>query len=351
MPTDIDPFFHIVARVYRSTDTKTQQELANTLNIQQSLISQAFAAKKLPVYFLSTLFIAYNLNPLWLLTGKGEKKIPYLSRKAFKKYLEETNSAFVTNPGNLEIGEMQKKKSRKNGESKEENKEILKNSNQKISKQEKIREIEKYSHLDYAFGNLPSPPLLPEIIIKIKKNFSSEGLQKFKDNIHLNTEYYKLPVHSYKMTAYTYDNQPFFPTENYVIIHNDYRKDRMKIFSFGNKKSIMTDNCFINQSSLIGIDIDINVLPSFNNQNIKEEEIITIIKPEKKESSIKDTIYVFLMPEKELALARLNYSYSPIKKGVFYADLHFLNSHLSSVRFSVNELQKYIFGKVFWIYN
>lgn len=58
-------------RVRFITGVRTQVELANFLGIRQSSVSDAKRRGKIPSDWLITIMRAKNVNPEWVLTGKG----------------------------------------------------------------------------------------------------------------------------------------------------------------------------------------------------------------------------------------------------------------------------------------
>lgn len=60
-------------RIYAATNTRTQVELAELLDIRQSSISDAKRRDSIPDSWLVTLLKKAGLNPEWILTGQGAK--------------------------------------------------------------------------------------------------------------------------------------------------------------------------------------------------------------------------------------------------------------------------------------
>lgn len=60
-------------RVFKATNCRTQEELANLLGIRQSAISDAKRRKSVPAEWLVCLFRLRGVNPEWVLTGCGPK--------------------------------------------------------------------------------------------------------------------------------------------------------------------------------------------------------------------------------------------------------------------------------------
>lgn len=58
-------------RIKLITDARTQVELATFLGIRQSEVSDAKRRKEIPSSWLVILMLMKNVNPEWILTGKG----------------------------------------------------------------------------------------------------------------------------------------------------------------------------------------------------------------------------------------------------------------------------------------
>ena len=73
MPTHMDgtDFDAQMERVHFITGVRTQIELADFLGIRQSSVSDAKRRGKIPSDWLITIMRAKNINPEWILTGKG----------------------------------------------------------------------------------------------------------------------------------------------------------------------------------------------------------------------------------------------------------------------------------------
>ena len=63
-------------RIKLVTGKRTQFELATFFGVRQSLVSDAKRRGKIPPDWLATLLRAKNVNPEWLLTGKGNCFLP-----------------------------------------------------------------------------------------------------------------------------------------------------------------------------------------------------------------------------------------------------------------------------------
>ena len=66
-------FKPFLKRVYEATPLKSQNQLANDLNISRSAISQAKRNDAVPEKWILQLSQQFNLNPEWLKKGKGPK--------------------------------------------------------------------------------------------------------------------------------------------------------------------------------------------------------------------------------------------------------------------------------------
>ncbi len=66
-------FNAIMQRLYEATETKTQQQLATILEVQQSSISDSKRRESIPDSWLITLLTKKNINPLWVLDGTEPK--------------------------------------------------------------------------------------------------------------------------------------------------------------------------------------------------------------------------------------------------------------------------------------
>ncbi len=58
-------------RILFATSIKTQVELSDFLGVRQSVVSDAKRRGKIPADWLLTLILAKNINPEWVLTGRG----------------------------------------------------------------------------------------------------------------------------------------------------------------------------------------------------------------------------------------------------------------------------------------
>ena len=58
-------------RVYQATGTRTETELAGWLGIRQTFVTDARRQGKIPADWLLLLERALNVDPEWVLTGKG----------------------------------------------------------------------------------------------------------------------------------------------------------------------------------------------------------------------------------------------------------------------------------------
>lgn len=64
-------FESAIQRIYSSTSTRTQAQLADILGIRQSSISDAKKRGAIPADWQITLFNRFALNPAWICTGEG----------------------------------------------------------------------------------------------------------------------------------------------------------------------------------------------------------------------------------------------------------------------------------------
>ena len=62
-------------RLYRITECCTQAELASMLGVKQSSISDAQKRSAIPAEWLVKLLRVKGINPEWILTGFGPKKL------------------------------------------------------------------------------------------------------------------------------------------------------------------------------------------------------------------------------------------------------------------------------------
>lgn len=62
-----------ISRVFDAVGCRTQQEMANLLKIRQTFVSDALRRKIVPVEWLVKLAQCRNVNPDWIMTGKGNK--------------------------------------------------------------------------------------------------------------------------------------------------------------------------------------------------------------------------------------------------------------------------------------
>ena len=68
-------FAEAMHRIHEATGTRTQVEIAETLNIRQSSISDAKRRNSIPDSWLIALFDRYRLNPDWVRTGTGHQTL------------------------------------------------------------------------------------------------------------------------------------------------------------------------------------------------------------------------------------------------------------------------------------
>ncbi len=68
-------FAEAMHRIHEATGTRTQVEIAETLNIRQSSISDAKRRNSIPDSWLVALFDRYRLNPDWVRTGTGPQTL------------------------------------------------------------------------------------------------------------------------------------------------------------------------------------------------------------------------------------------------------------------------------------
>ena len=66
-------FAEQLGRIYRATQTQTQADLAAYLGVRQSTISCAKRRANIPADWLLTLLLNNNVNPAWILSGKGRR--------------------------------------------------------------------------------------------------------------------------------------------------------------------------------------------------------------------------------------------------------------------------------------
>ena len=64
-------FESAMQRIYSTTNTRTQAQLAEVLGIRQSSISDAKRRGSIPADWQITLFNLYAVSPAWLCTGEG----------------------------------------------------------------------------------------------------------------------------------------------------------------------------------------------------------------------------------------------------------------------------------------
>ena len=65
----------VMRRMYEAPDTLNQLELANWLGIRQSWLSDAKRRNIVPLYWLQLLVMNHSgFSPIWVLTGKGERR-------------------------------------------------------------------------------------------------------------------------------------------------------------------------------------------------------------------------------------------------------------------------------------
>jgi len=67
----MDNFKHVLKRLYQSTEIKSQRQLADVLKIRPPSITDAKKRGVVPPDWVVKLSLYYNLNPAWLLSGKG----------------------------------------------------------------------------------------------------------------------------------------------------------------------------------------------------------------------------------------------------------------------------------------
>ena len=68
-------FAEAMQRIHEATRTRTQVEIAETLNIRQSSISDAKRRNSIPDSWLVALFDKYRLNPDWVRAGTGPQTL------------------------------------------------------------------------------------------------------------------------------------------------------------------------------------------------------------------------------------------------------------------------------------
>ncbi len=71
MNATTDFFESAIQRIYSSTSTRTQVQLAEVLGIRQSSISDAKRRGAIPPDWQITLLNQFGLNPAWVRTGEG----------------------------------------------------------------------------------------------------------------------------------------------------------------------------------------------------------------------------------------------------------------------------------------
>ena len=71
MNASTDFFESAIQRIYSSTGTRTQVQLAEALGIRQSSVSDAKRRGAIPADWQITLFNKFALNPAWICTGEG----------------------------------------------------------------------------------------------------------------------------------------------------------------------------------------------------------------------------------------------------------------------------------------
>ena len=73
MDTNRKVFDEQLQRVYQVTGTRTQTELAGWLGVRQTFVADAERRGKIPADWLLILMRLVNVDPEWLLTGRGER--------------------------------------------------------------------------------------------------------------------------------------------------------------------------------------------------------------------------------------------------------------------------------------
>ncbi len=68
---DISPLTEQMKRLHHAAGTGTQQELAEYLGVPQASISDARRRGVIPVEWLAIVALSRNINPDWVLTGRG----------------------------------------------------------------------------------------------------------------------------------------------------------------------------------------------------------------------------------------------------------------------------------------
>ena len=63
------------ARILAATGTRTQTELAAILGVRQPCISDALRSGRIPANWLLTLVEKNGINPVWIRTGKGARRL------------------------------------------------------------------------------------------------------------------------------------------------------------------------------------------------------------------------------------------------------------------------------------
>ncbi len=91
-------------RIYTATSTKTQQQLAKVLGVQQSSVSDAKSRGTIPKPWLLLLMRKYNINPTWVEEGKGDM---YLSVNITEK-TNDSELASTNNRANILLNEPRK---------------------------------------------------------------------------------------------------------------------------------------------------------------------------------------------------------------------------------------------------
>ena len=71
--TGREQFEAAIQRIMRAVGARTQVELANSIDIRQSSISEAVRRGSIPDTWLLRLVVKYSLNPLWILHGTGSQ--------------------------------------------------------------------------------------------------------------------------------------------------------------------------------------------------------------------------------------------------------------------------------------
>ena len=63
------------ARMLAATGARTQTELAAILGVRQPCISDALRSGRIPANWLLTLVENFGINPVWVRTGSGARRL------------------------------------------------------------------------------------------------------------------------------------------------------------------------------------------------------------------------------------------------------------------------------------